>query len=70
MSEVELLGDLSRDKALLTLKVKRLEDTILTLMRKHTRNEETIKHQAKEIKDLSKAVECELRRRTEPISEV
>jgi hypothetical protein len=66
----DLLVGLTRDKALLNLKVKRLEDTVLALMRKHTRNEDIIKQQAKEIKELSKAVECELRSRTKPIPDV
>lgn len=61
ISEEDLLSDLSRDKALLILKVNRLEDTVVTLMSKHTRNVDTIKVQAEEIKDLSEAVKCELR---------
>jgi hypothetical protein len=61
ISEEDLLSELSRDKALLISKVKRLEDTIVVLMTKHTRNVDTIKVQAGEIKDLSEAVKCELR---------
>jgi hypothetical protein len=59
--EEDLLSELSRDKALLISKVKRLEDTIVVLMTKHTRNVDTIKVQAGEIKDLTEAVKCELR---------
>jgi hypothetical protein len=61
ISEEDLLSELSRDKALLISKVKRLEDTVVVLMTKHTRNVDTIKVQAGEIKDLSEAVKCELR---------
>jgi hypothetical protein len=61
ISEEDLLSELSRDKALLISKVKRLEDTIVVLMTKHTRNVDTIKVQAGKIKDLSEAVKCELR---------
>lgn len=53
----DLLVDLSRDKALLNSKVERLEDTVLSLMAKLSRNEDIIKEKDKEIKDLSKAVE-------------
>jgi hypothetical protein len=55
----DLLCDLSRDKALLTSKVKRLEDTVLSLMSKLSRNEDIVKEKDKQIKDLSKAVECD-----------
>jgi hypothetical protein len=61
ISEEDLLSELSRDKALLISKVKRLEDTVVMLMTKHTRNVDTIKVQAGEIKDLSETVKCELR---------
>jgi peptidoglycan hydrolase CwlO-like protein len=53
----DLLVDLSRDKALLNSKVERLEDTVLSLMAKLSRNEDIIKEKDKEIKTLSKAVE-------------
>jgi peptidoglycan hydrolase CwlO-like protein len=56
----DLLCDLSRDKALLKSKVGRLEDTVLSLMSKLSRNEDIIKEKDKEIKDLSKAVKCDL----------
>jgi hypothetical protein len=51
--EEDRVADLSRDKTLLILKVKGLEDQVLKLMRIKIRNEDVMKRQAEEINGLS-----------------